>query len=107
MRHFTRGTQVDFSIKFYDANGAVSVPESVTLHLKYPGPGYPLDGSDLKEATIAMALASDGETWEASWDSVSGKGIVYWAAKASDPALTLEQGRFEVRGNAATLAATD
>lgn len=110
MQHFTRGTRIDFSVTFYDANGDPAVPVSAALTLAYPrsGGNYPVDGTDLAEVEIPMALNVDGQTWEAVWDSaVARPGIVFWAAVSADPALTVEEGRFRLKGNPATLKATD
>lgn len=107
MKRFTRGTKVDFSIVFYDSAGAVAVPESAALTVNYPTDNYPLDGTDLLTKTSAMTLNADGETWKAACDtSVSGIGRVFWSAVSSDPDLTVEQGEFNLIGNAATLTAT-
>ena len=110
MRHFTRGTRIDFSVVFYDAGGDPAVPISAALTLTYPRSGgkYPMDGTDLTEVEVPMTLNADGETWEAAWDStVARPGIVFWAAVSADPALSVEEGRFRLKGNPATLKATD
>jgi hypothetical protein len=112
-RVFARGQHIPFQHSFYDSSGDLTQPSSASLVISYPGAGWPYRGVT-ESTTITMTItvttvstAADYLTFTATWASAAAyPGPVHWSIRASDLSLSVKDGEFELRGNAANLLNT-
>lgn len=75
------GSTVVFTVVFFDANGAVTVPTSATVTVTYP-----LSSNPLTTASCSIGMTASGDFFTATWGSgVAALGMS--SATASAPGI--------------------
>lgn len=93
-----RGSVVDFSTTFTDADGVAVDPASALLVVNF------LNAAGERESeAIQMDQDTDGN-WVAEWSSAAAMPArTYWSMRSNNP-TSAQDGFFELRGNLANLA---
>lgn len=93
---FVRGNVISFSTTFYDADGAVVIPASVSLLIVF--------GISKGTNSETIAMTNVGDAWTATWDSSDAyPSTVNWSVRATTPHAA-DQGAFSIPANPANLA---
>lgn len=95
VKNVTKGSYVQFTSTFYDANNVLITPESPVLKIYYR--------SNNEYLTITSNLVFSGNVWVGSWDSSNADtGIVQWYISSGGEKGIAEEGEFRVYGNHAS-----
>lgn len=96
----TRGSVVEWTVTFLDADGNAVEPESAELKVNF------LNSDDERE-TVEIDMASTTAGWFAEWDSGDAlEARVYWSVKSTNPA-SAKDGVFALKANLANLGAAE
>lgn len=92
VKNVTKGSYVQFSSNFFDANNAVRTPDQPILRVYYR--------SNNVYQTVTANLVSSGDNWTASWDSSNADvGIVQWYISSGGTPSIAEEGEFRIIAN--------